>query len=125
MHCDRCNIDFPEGLHYCKWCGEALVDHPRITSELHTCPSCAVAVQPAWTYCKACGSAVYTQQTPFGNSALLCGACNSYSPFGSRACRVCGASLVLQAPPTVVDRPAFVPRQSGTSGEGAPQTDRV
>jgi formylglycine-generating enzyme required for sulfatase activity len=200
MHCDRCNIDFPEGLHYCKWCGEALVDHPRITSELHTCPSCAVAVQPAWTfckacgerlhravpepvskacpdcgarlepgartcprcnkqlageaanqnvqdssdtmvivtcpscgdyveagtlYCKACGSAVYTKQTPFGDSALLCGACNSYSPFGSRACRVCGASLSLQAPPTVVDRPAFVPRQSGTSGEGAPQTDKV
>jgi formylglycine-generating enzyme required for sulfatase activity/DNA-directed RNA polymerase subunit M/transcription elongation factor TFIIS len=198
MHCDRCNIDFPEGLHYCKWCGGALIDHPRITSELHTCPSCGVAIQPAWTfckacgerlhravsepagkvcpecgagvepgvrncprcnkelageaanqivqdssdtmvivtcpscgdyveagtlYCKACGSAVYTQQTPFGASALLCGACNSYSPFGSRACRVCGAALVHQAPQTVVDRPAFVPQQSGTSGEGAPQKE--
>lgn len=188
MHCDKCNIDFPEGLHYCKWCGEALVDHARITSELHTCPSCAVAVQPAWTfckacgerlqnaasepasnacpecgarvepgarkcprcneyltartadqiaqdssdtaviskcpscgesveagtlYCKACGSAVYTQQTPFGDSALLCGACKSYSPFGSRMCRVCGAHLT-QAAQTVVDRPAFVPERPPT-----------
>lgn len=184
MHCDKCNIDFPEGLHYCKWCGEALVDHARITSELHTCPSCAVAVQPAWTfckacgerlqsaesqgivcpecgasaergarncprcntelaggsssqtaqaasdtvgiakcpncgefveagtlYCKACGSAVYTQQTPFGDSALLCGACKSYSPFGSRSCRICNAPLT-RAAQTVVDRPAFVPEQS-------------
>lgn len=192
MHCGKCNIDFPEGLHYCKWCGEALVDHPRITSELHTCPSCAVAVQPAWTfckacgerlqsgakesqgnacpecgatvepgsrncprcnedlsggtasqtaqgasetagvekcpscgevveagtlYCKACGLAVYTQQTPFGDSALLCGACNSYSPFGARSCRVCNASLA-RAAQTVVDRPAFVPEQPNPPREG-------
>ena len=180
MHCDRCNVDFPEGLRYCKWCGESLVDRPRITSELHSCPSCSAAIQPGWTfcklcgerlhsvareagvaacprcgaeteagaatclrcgedligepaakiapeaadtsvfaacsscrerldtgslYCKACGSAVYTEKTPFGGSALLCGACNSYSPLGSRVCRVCGVSLV-QGSRTVVDFPA-------------------
>lgn len=180
MHCDRCNVDFPEGLRYCKWCGEALVDRPRVTSELHSCPSCSAAIQPGWTFCKACGerlqgadrkpagalcpgcgaqneaglskcsrcgedltgaragkiapdsadtaviktcsscgerldtgslyckgcgSAVYTEQTPFGGSALLCGACNSYSPLGSRVCRVCGAPFV-HASRTVVDFPA-------------------
>jgi formylglycine-generating enzyme required for sulfatase activity len=177
MHCDRCNVDFPEELRYCKWCGEALVDRPRVTSELHSCPSCSAAIQPGWTfckscgerlqsvareaggaacpgcgaeteagapkclrcgedltggragkiapdsadtsvitacsscgerldtgslYCKGCGSAVYTEKTPFGGSALLCGACNSYSPLGSRVCRVCGAPLV-QGSRTVVD----------------------
>lgn len=182
MHCDKCNVDFSEGLRYCKWCGEALVDHPRVTSELHTCPSCAVVVKPGWAfckscgerlnapagegapvacpecgaklepdarncprcaedltakreiqiaqspsdtvviarceacgelieagtlYCKACGSAVYTQETPFGDSALLCGACNSYSPVGSLECRVCGVPFA-RASRTVVDRPAFV-----------------
>lgn len=196
MHCGKCNIDFPEGLRYCKWCGEALVDHPRVTSELHTCPSCAVAVKPGWAfckscgerlgatpsepantacpecgakieagartcprcgedftgqradkiaqspdtvmiagcpscgepvdagtlYCKACGSAVYNQETPFGESAALCGECNSYSPYGSRVCRVCGAPFA-QASKTVVDRPAFVPhlpdapRQPETDGD--------
>lgn len=180
MHCDRCNVDFPEGLRYCKWCGEALVDRPRVTSELHSCPSCSAAIQPGWTFCKACGerlqgaasksagtvcpgcgaeneagapkclrcgedltgahagkiapdsadtaviaacsscgerldtgslyckgcgSAVYTEQTPFGGSALLCGACNSYSPLGSRVCRVCGVALA-QGSRAVVDFPA-------------------
>jgi formylglycine-generating enzyme required for sulfatase activity len=180
MHCDRCNVDFPDGLRYCKWCGEALVDRPRITSELHSCPSCSAAIQPGWTFCKACGerlqttasrpaavlcpachaeneadaakcsrcgedlgaaragkgvsdsadtaviancaacgerldtgslyckgcgSAVYTDQTPFGGSALLCGSCNSYSPRGSRACRVCGTPFV-QGSRTVVDFPS-------------------
>lgn len=158
MHCDRCNVDFPEGLRYCKWCGEALVDRPRVTSELHSCPSCSAAIQPGWTFCKACGerlqsaagkqsgetptgaapesdpssqvaavirscslcgerldtgslyckgcgSAVYTEQTPFGGSALLCGTCKSYSPLGSRECRVCGAPFG-QGSRTVVDFPS-------------------
>ena len=155
MHCERCNVDFSEGLRYCKWCGEALVDRPRVTSELHTCPSCSAAIQPGWTFCKACGerlqgagkpgtegegarssaekaaietetvtaksctscgerldtgslyckgcgSAVYTEQTPFGGSALLCGECKSFSPLGSEVCRVCGAPLG-QGARTVVD----------------------
>ena len=159
MHCDKCNVDFPEGLRYCKWCGEALADRPRITSELHSCPSCSAAIQPGWTFCKACGerlqpaagsasaqsskpetadkvrpdatdttvmstcsscgeqldtgslyckgcgSAVYTEQTPFGGSALLCGSCKSYSPLGSSVCRVCGAPF-RQASRTVVDFPS-------------------
>lgn len=181
MHCDRCNVDFPEGLRYCKWCGGALVDRPRVTSELHSCPNCSAAIQPGWTFCKACGerlhsaprkpdavcpgcgaeieagapkclrcgedltgglagkagvnsakasvttscstcgeqldtgslyckgcgSAVYTEQKIPGGSALLCGACNSYSAVGSRACRVCGAPLQVSS--TVVDFPAAAP----------------
>lgn len=199
MHCDKCNVDFPEGLHYCKWCGEALVNHPRVTSELHTCPSCAVAVKPGWAfckscgerlnaatgetasnacpecganlepdarncfrcgedltgqradqiaqspadtlviarcptcseiieagtlYCKACGSAVYTQETPFGESALLCEACKSYSPVGSPECRVCNAPFA-RVSRTVVDQPAFVHQPPHPNKEtlGGPEAD--
>ena len=167
MYCDRCNVEFTEGLRYCKWCGQILADKPRVTSELHACPNCSSPVQPGWIfckscgvrlaapvsdpgkifcpkcgtgadatastcsrcdtslapepakptheahstsvigscpscgekldtasmYCKACGAAVYAHARPFGGSALLCSACNSYSPVGSTACRVCGASL--------------------------------
>jgi len=158
MHCERCNVDFPEGLRYCKWCGEALIDRPRVTSELHSCPSCAAAIQPGWTFCKACGerlqgaakpgtesdaiagkgapdspetavitiscsacgerldtgslyckgcgSAVYTEQKPFGGSALLCGQCKSYSPLGSAVCRVCGAPLSQGGARTMIDFPS-------------------
>lgn len=91
MHCVKCNIDFPEGLHYCKWCGEALVDHPRITSELHTCPSCAVAIQPAWTFCKACGERLQPAvREPAGNACPECGA--KAEP-GARNCPRCNKDM--------------------------------
>jgi formylglycine-generating enzyme required for sulfatase activity/DNA-directed RNA polymerase subunit M/transcription elongation factor TFIIS len=169
MFCEKCNIEFPEGLRYCKWCGQTLVERQRVTSELYSCPACSAAAQPSWAFCKACGaklgppetepasaicprcnaktepgalncvhcgedltrggqserlaadastslivqcpscgdpveagamyckgcgSAVYTAPEPFGQSSLLCRVCNSYSPVGSAACRVCGASLI-------------------------------
>ena len=111
MHCDRCNVDFPEGLRYCKWCGEDLTGvapKSRDASVTIPCSSCGERLDTGSLYCKGCGSAVYTEQTPFGGSALLCGTCNSYSPVGSRACRVCGASLV-QGARTIVDFPAAAP----------------
>jgi formylglycine-generating enzyme required for sulfatase activity len=170
MYCERCNIDFSEGLRYCKWCGQTLFERRRQTSELKTCPTCSTAIKPGWAfckncggrldgearevftaacprcgtmndhaaqvcslcgedleqarlqsqeqastslmqgcpscgesidpgsaYCKACGSPVYAQPGPFGDSALLCAACNSYSPVGSASCRVCNASLISGA----------------------------
>src|SRR5712692_781534 len=189
MHCHKCNIEVPEGRRYCKWCGEALADRPRVTSELHACTSCSATVELSWTYCKscgerlhgaanepsgvvcpecgafsepgarncsrcgedctgeqhtqvvqdsadtiviaacsscgerldtgslyckACGSAVYTEQAHFGGSALLCGACNSYSAVGSRVCQVCGVPFA-QVSQTGVDRPApGIQRESKT-----------
>jgi formylglycine-generating enzyme required for sulfatase activity len=168
MYCERCNIDFSEGLRYCKWCGQTLVERRRNTSELPTCPNCSSAVQPKWAfckvcgvrlsstprepvspacpqcgtktgadalhclncgyhlhandeapgeapstsiialcptcgeridpgsvYCKGCGAALYEQQTPFGQSAIICTACQSFNPVGSTACRVCGAALTV------------------------------
>src|ERR1700746_1152201 len=55
MYCERCNIDFPEGLRYCKWCGQGLIERRRATSELYNCPTCAATVQAAWAFCKGCG----------------------------------------------------------------------
>ena len=46
MYCERCNIDFTEGLRYYKWCGQTLIERRRDTSELQACPNCAAAVQP-------------------------------------------------------------------------------
>jgi formylglycine-generating enzyme required for sulfatase activity/ribosomal protein L40E len=91
MHCERCNVDFPDGLRYCKWCGEVLVDRPRITSELHSCPNCAAAIQPGWTFCKACGERLQTAaQKSVGTVCSACGA--EIEPDATR-CVKCGASL--------------------------------
>jgi formylglycine-generating enzyme required for sulfatase activity len=168
MYCERCKVDFSEGLRYCKWCGQTLVERHRNTSELQFCPNCSAAVQPKWAfckvcgvrlttappqeplnaacpqcgamtdanalhclncgchlqgsdaapgsetpstsiialcptcgeridpgsvYCKGCGAALYEHQTPFGDSAIICAACQSFNPVGSTTCRVCNASL--------------------------------
>jgi formylglycine-generating enzyme required for sulfatase activity len=109
MHCDRCNIDFPEGLRYCKWCGDPLVDRPRVTSELHACPSCSAAVQPAWTYCKTCGEplraaagrtpakaperAAQSAQDSIDTMVIgKCSSCGERLDTGSLYCKACGSA---------------------------------
>lgn len=112
MFCERCNADFPEGLKYCKWCGGALADQPRITSELHSCPSCAAAVQPSWAFCKSCGerlNAAAREPSSGGRPAALasdsvgtaviamCSGCGERLETGSLYCKACGSAT--SAPP--------------------------
>ncbi len=88
MYCEKCNLDFPVGLRYCKWCGQGLVERPRITSELYTCPSCLAAVQPKWSFCKSCGiNLVSGKRESVGVSCPLCGASNAT---GELNCTRCG-----------------------------------
>src|SRR5262249_45537876 len=96
--CPRCGALTDPGSLNCLRCGEDLTrgreerraQDATDTSAISLCPSCGEPTDTGSLYCKACGSAVYAQAKPFGGSALLCGACNSYSPFGSQTCRVCG-----------------------------------
>jgi formylglycine-generating enzyme required for sulfatase activity len=114
MYCGKCNIDFSEGLRYCKWCGDALEDRPRVTSELHTCPSCAAAVKPNWTFCKSCGmklgstaptieaKAVVSQRpsddtSPSTSLIVSCTNCGERVDSNSMYCKACG-SPVYSAP---------------------------
>ena len=90
MHCDRCNIDFPEGLRYCKWCGQTLHQR-RETGELNTCPSCFANVQLSWAFCKACGARLSGQ----ANEPLsaLCPRCGVATEPGALNCVKCGEDL--------------------------------
>ena len=99
MYCQKCNIDFPDGLRYCKWCGEGLVDRPRVTSELHACPSCSASVEPTWTYCKACGEKLHGVDEPSG---VVCPECGAFSEPGARNCSRCGESLTATGATQVV-----------------------
>jgi formylglycine-generating enzyme required for sulfatase activity len=91
MHCDKCNTDFPEGLRYCKWCGGPLVNRPRITSELHACPSCAGAIQPSWTFCKACGERLHAASRE--SVVASCPKCGAPTDPGAQTCLRCGEDL--------------------------------
>jgi formylglycine-generating enzyme required for sulfatase activity len=95
MFCNNCNVDFQEGLRYCKWCGEALVDRPRITSELIACPACATAVQPGWTFCKACGAKLPTT-TPQPAEGPSCPRCGVAIAPGARRCLSCGQEITQE-----------------------------
>src|SRR6185436_3726496 len=91
MYCDRCNIDFPEGLRYCKWCGQALT-RPRTTSELHLCPSCADPIQPGWAFCKGCGAKIGAPARE-RISAAACANCGAGVEPGAAVCVRCGYEL--------------------------------
>jgi formylglycine-generating enzyme required for sulfatase activity len=197
MHCDRCNIDYPGGLRYCKWCGQTLTARARSTGEIQACPSCFAAVQSSWAfckacgvqltgqaqeplsatcprcgaaadpgtlnclrcgedltrghlpapqsdvtatfahcptcgesvdtgsmYCKACGSALYTQTPALSQSALLCTVCQSYSPVGSTACRVCGALFAGAGASAGKEKSSTLPDLSEHyPGAGEPKAD--
>jgi formylglycine-generating enzyme required for sulfatase activity len=91
MYCERCNIDFPEGLRYCKWCGQTLVERRRDTSELDFCPNCSAAVQPKWAFCKVCG--VRLADAPHEPLNAACPQCGAQTQAGALHCLNCGYNL--------------------------------
>jgi formylglycine-generating enzyme required for sulfatase activity len=91
MYCERCNVDFTEGLRYCKWCGQTLVERRRNTSELNFCPNCSAAVQPKWAFCKVCGVRLTT--APREPLSAACPQCGTQTHAGALHCLNCGHHL--------------------------------
>ncbi|MCI0489127.1 MAG: SUMF1/EgtB/PvdO family nonheme iron enzyme [Blastocatellia bacterium] len=91
MYCEKCNVEFPEGLRYCKWCGQGLVERRRNTSELQTCPVCSAAVKSNWAFCKSCG--VSLAELSGGDAAGVCSRCGSATVKGDLYCLQCGHEL--------------------------------
>ncbi|HEX5735238.1 MAG TPA: SUMF1/EgtB/PvdO family nonheme iron enzyme [Blastocatellia bacterium] len=91
MFCEKCNIEFQEGLRFCKWCGNTLTERRRVTSELHGCPSCASPIQSNWVFCKACG--VKLNAPASGQAGEFCPRCGSKSDPDWLNCARCGEDL--------------------------------
>lgn len=91
MFCERCNIEFQEGLRFCKWCGNTLTERRRVTSELHGCPSCAAPIQSSWVFCKSCGVKLNAPATDTGEE--YCPRCGSKSDPTWLNCARCGEDL--------------------------------
>ncbi|HSF22831.1 MAG TPA: SUMF1/EgtB/PvdO family nonheme iron enzyme [Blastocatellia bacterium] len=98
MYCDRCNVEFTDGLRYCKWCGQALADRPRVTSELHACPNCTAAVQPGWIFCKSCGVRLAAPVSDPGR--VFCPKCGAGAEATAASCARCGTSLAPEPAPS-------------------------
>lgn len=88
MYCARCNVDFTEGLRYCKWCGQTLEDRRRATGELTACPNCTAPVQPQWTFCKVCGARLTADAGQ--TAAITCSQCGAALAPGMIHCLKCG-----------------------------------
>src|SRR5215471_5147349 len=90
MYCESCQVEFSEGLRYCKWCGQQLSKPSRVTSELHKCHVCGVSVQTGWTYCKSCGTRLVTTAR---QPDIYCPRCGTASPAPALECSNCGQDL--------------------------------
>jgi formylglycine-generating enzyme required for sulfatase activity len=89
MYCGSCNTEFPEGLRYCKWCGQALLPGSGNLSESGTCPGCGWATQPDWAYCRRCGARLVADR-----AARTCPRCYQAVSPQSRYCPRCGQDLM-------------------------------
>jgi formylglycine-generating enzyme required for sulfatase activity len=102
MYCARCNVDFTEGLRYCKWCGQMLEDRRRATGELTACPNCTAPIQPKWTFCKACGARLNVDANPA--TAIHCSNCGAALASGTIHCLKCGENQTNAFAETFTDR---------------------
>ncbi|HXG67990.1 MAG TPA: SUMF1/EgtB/PvdO family nonheme iron enzyme [Blastocatellia bacterium] len=110
MYCEKCNVEFPEGLRYCKWCGQTLVERPRASYDLQSCPSCAAPVQPGFAFCKACGAKLH-RATRVDSDSLAqgaptrpatpvhCAVCGEKVDQGAPYCKACGSPVEVSPDP--------------------------
>jgi len=102
MYCARCNVDFTEGLRYCKWCGQTLEDRRRATGELTTCPQCTAPVQAKWTFCKVCGARLNTDASQ--PTTTTCSSCGTALGPGMIHCLKCGENQTHAFSELLTDR---------------------
>ncbi|HKF58641.1 MAG TPA: SUMF1/EgtB/PvdO family nonheme iron enzyme [Blastocatellia bacterium] len=96
MYCERCNIDFPESLRYCKWCGQHLIRRAQATSHIRRCQNCGHAVKSAWSYCRSCGTQLVTTVP---QPDVFCAGCGNLVEPPGLICKVCGLEVQQESEP--------------------------
>ncbi|GEM_PF-1237765 len=89
MYCERCNVEFPENLRYCKWCGEALIERVRATGDLPSCPHCGEGVKVGWAFCRSCGARL----TASVQAIPVCQHCGAVVDPAAGVCNQCGKNV--------------------------------
>ncbi|HEY7547808.1 MAG TPA: zinc ribbon domain-containing protein, partial [Blastocatellia bacterium] len=89
MYCERCNVEFPENLRYCKWCGEALIERVRATGDLPSCPHCGEGIKVGWAFCRSCGARL----TASVQAVPVCQHCGAVVDPAAGVCKQCGRNV--------------------------------
>lgn len=89
MYCERCNVEFPENLRYCKWCGEALIERVRATGDLPSCPHCGEGIKVGWAFCRSCGARL----TASVQAIPVCQHCGAVVDPAMGVCGQCGRNV--------------------------------
>ncbi|MEW6207711.1 MAG: SUMF1/EgtB/PvdO family nonheme iron enzyme [Acidobacteriota bacterium] len=89
MYCERCNVEFPESLRYCKWCGEALIERVRATGDLPSCPHCGEGIKVGWAFCRSCGMRL----TASVQAIPVCQHCGAVVDTAAGVCKQCGRNV--------------------------------
>src|SRR5215203_4064683 len=92
MYCRLCDIEYPNSLRFCKWCGGGLVAREAVANQ--HCPSCGSETEREWVFCNECGVDLATLGAQ--PKDVVCPACSANVRKGWMFCRQCGEQVATE-----------------------------
>ncbi len=95
MYCRTCDIEYPNTLRFCKYCGEGLVARESVGTQY--CPACGSTVEREWAFCNECGVDLATLGAQPKDE--ICLSCSATVKRGWMFCRQCGEQAASDRAP--------------------------
>lgn len=95
MYCRTCDIEYPNSLRFCKYCGEGLVVRESVGAQY--CPACGSTVEREWAFCNECGVDLATLGAQPKDE--ICLSCSATVKRGWMFCKQCGEQVVSAPAP--------------------------
>ena len=89
MYCRTCDIEYPNSLRFCKYCGEGLVARESVGTQY--CPACGSTVEREWAFCNECGVDLATLGAQPKDE--ICLSCSATVKRGWMFCKQCGEQV--------------------------------
>lgn len=95
MYCRTCDIEYPNTLRFCKYCGEGLVVRESVGTQY--CPACGSTVEKEWAFCNECGVDLATLGAQPKDE--ICLSCSATVKRGWMFCKQCGEQAASDRAP--------------------------
>ena len=95
MYCRTCDIEYPNSLRFCKYCGEGLVARESVGTQY--CPACGSTVEREWAFCNECGVDLATLGAQPKDE--ICLSCSATVKRGWMFCKQCGEQVTADRAP--------------------------